>query len=244
METLSESIFNSLTTNMVVVLVITAALFFRGLALPEKMRGLNVTGTIITSCHTFTLLTTFSIILAFLNHAPQILDTPYNSLATQVIPLLISILICIYSQLISYFCIIDAKDSKKENQNHILKFELSNTAQSFFYVTTILIIGMAVARGDVSITTSIASWLLLFIIDDFIIINDYRRIHQKYAALSHKFRFPVTNVLLFGCNILILQTEPNIWVIAIVGIQLISLALSSEHIITKIFGKKFIINEY
>ncbi len=77
-----------------------------------------------------------------------------------------------------------------------------------------------------------------FSIDDFIIINDYRRTYGDYAVLSHKIRFPVSNVLLFGCNVIILQNESNVWILAIGAIQVISLLISSKHLTTMMFGEK------
>ena len=157
----------------VVVTAFTVIIIIRGFAVPDHMRGANFIGLIalVTSLYTFVL--AFLIGIAFLMFLPKIQDALSNSLTIQVAPLTISFLVCLYAQSKSSYFVLTTAQGKiinrnsNHNHNHNMMFELNNTAQTFFYVSTILIIGLAIARGEAGIITTISSWLMLFIIPEF-----------------------------------------------------------------------------
>jgi hypothetical protein len=248
MSTSPESLFNALAILTVIMSCLTVVVILRGMMLPIGKRGTNFIGLIALITSSFTLVFAFFIAAIILFHLPRLLADISDSLILEMAPLIISFIICAYAQTKSSIYIRKKSDYLKNDKesktktNQKMIFELNNTAQYFFYISTILVCGLSIARGDGDIYTVVGSWMLLFIVDDFIIINDYRRIYLKYAVHSHKLRFPFTNTILFACNLLILREEPDFWVTMIGAVQFISLLLSSEYLTKNIFGDRMVIN--
>lgn len=105
---------------------------------------------------------------------------------------------------------------------------LPDLLQLYFYMIVIYVLFVSVLSGknELKYFVAIASWALLFILDDWKIITEYKNILNIQMLKSHKTRISVLNGLLFvSASIMTCQLIPFYVSSLIIGLMIVTLLL-------------------
>lgn len=235
-------LINSLLLIILLFVVYGFIIVFRGFAVPERIRGISYLGLLLRIEIVLGFVVSVEVLLNFvvfsISKIEVFKELDIDEITISVFPLIFSLMLCASIILItsSHLSIELLKNNKEYKIGNKQLLKINKLSQLFFYMLSILICALSILNSEENIFTTVCSFSLLFIIDDFLIISDYREQFQEYANDFHYYRIIIANVVLILCTMIILKIlYSNIMIIFIFFmIQTIFLFFSSYKALFKV----------